>query len=71
MFYHLVTMSWESRKIYGGAPSPRGYHTAILHDSRLYILGGYDGKNVFEDIYLLELSSSAYLSQITNFDIDV
>lgn len=64
-------MSWESRKIYGGVPSPRGYHTAILHDSRIYILGGYDGKHVFEDIYLLELSSSAYLSQITNFDIDV
>lgn len=69
--YVLVTMSWESRRIYGGPPTPRGYHTAVLHDSRLYILGGYDGKTVFDDVYMLELSACAYLPQITNFEIDL
>lgn len=67
----IVTMSWESRRIYGGAPSPRGYHAAVLHDSRLYVLGGYDGKTVFDDVYMLELSACAYLPQITNFEIDL
>lgn len=66
-----MTMSWESRKIYGVAPNPRGYHTTVLYDSRLYVLGGYDGKNVFDDVHMLELSACAYLPQITNFEIDV
>lgn len=64
-------MTCETKKIYGTPPGPRGYHTAVLHDSRLYILGGYDGSHVFDDLYTLELSSCAYLPQITNFDIDV
>lgn len=64
-------MSWEARKIYGAPPNPRGYHTTILYDSRLYIIGGYDGKNVFDDVYMLELSACAYLPQITNFEIDI
>lgn len=68
---HLVTMSWEARKVYGVAPNPRGYHTTVLYDSRLYVLGGYDGKNVFDDVHMLELSACAYLPQITNFEIDV
>ncbi|KAI8089529.1 uncharacterized protein BX664DRAFT_333243 [Halteromyces radiatus] len=68
---NLVTMTCETKKIYGSPPGPRGYHTAVLHDCRLYILGGYDGTHVFDDLYTLELSSCAYLPQITNFDIDV
>ncbi|KAI8393341.1 uncharacterized protein BYT42DRAFT_487417 [Radiomyces spectabilis] len=70
LLLNLVTMSWESRKIYGGAPTPRGYHTTVLHDCRLYLLGGFDGRNVFEDVYVLELSACAYLPQITNFEVD-
>jgi hypothetical protein len=57
--------------VYGVAPNPRGYHTTVLYDSRLYVLGGYDGKNVFDDVHMLELSACAYLPQITNFEIDV
>ena len=53
IYIYIVTMSWEQRKIYGGAPSARGYHAAVLHDSRLYLLGGYDGKTVFDDVYIL------------------
>ncbi|KAI8336807.1 hypothetical protein BC941DRAFT_353729 [Chlamydoabsidia padenii] len=68
---NLVTMTCETKKMYGTPPGPRGYHTTVLHDSRLYVLGGYDGKHVFDDLYTLDLSSCAYLPQITNFDIDV
>lgn len=66
-----VTMNWETRKIYGTLPLPRGYHTVVLYDSRLILFGGYDGKNAFDDVYMLELSACAYLPQITNFIIDV
>lgn len=64
-------MAFEVRKVYDSAPNPRGYHTTVLYDSRLYVLGGYDGKNVFDDVHMLELSACAYLPQITNFEIDV
>ena len=62
-------MAWETRTVYGSAIVARGYHTAVLHDSRIYVLGGYDGKDVFDDVHILELSACAYLPQITNFDI--
>ena len=39
----LVTMQWDRRKVYGMPPSGRGYHCAVLYDSRLFIIGGFDG----------------------------
>ncbi|KAI8064757.1 hypothetical protein BC940DRAFT_305274 [Gongronella butleri] len=68
---NLVTMAWEARHIYGVAPPARGYHTSVLYDSRIYVLGGYNSKRVFDDLAILELSSYAYLPQITNFSIDL
>ncbi|KAL6630839.1 galactose oxidase [Neocallimastix californiae] len=66
---NLVTLRWEVRKVYGERPSSRGYHSAILSDSRIFLYGGYDGHRVFSDMYVLDLSSSAYLPQITKFKI--
>lgn len=63
-------MAWETRKVYGIPPSPRGYHSMVLHDGRLFLFGGFDGKRFYDEIYVLDLSSSAYLPQITNFSID-
>ncbi|OZJ04591.1 hypothetical protein BZG36_02765 [Bifiguratus adelaidae] len=71
LMLNLVTMNWEVRKVYGQAPSPRGYHSSILYDSRLFIFGGYDGRSVFDDVYILDLAASAYLPQITNFAVEV
>ncbi|KAG4095658.1 galactose oxidase [Neocallimastix lanati (nom. inval.)] len=66
---NLVTLRWEVRKVYGERPSSRGYHSAVLSDSRIFLYGGYDGHKVFSDMYVLDLSSSAYLPQITKFEI--
>lgn len=70
LLLNLVTMSWETRKVYGRVPTGRGYHTAVLYDSRLFVYGGFDGNCVFDQIWVLELSASAYLPQITSFDIN-
>jgi hypothetical protein len=43
LLLNLVTMLWDHRKVYGLPPSGRGYHGAVLHDSRLFITGGFDG----------------------------
>ncbi|CAG8504081.1 3471_t:CDS:2 [Paraglomus occultum] len=69
LLLNLVTMEWESRKVYGVPPSSRGYHTAVLHDSRLFIFGGYDGHHVFDDVYVVDLAACAYLPQITTFQL--
>ena len=64
-------MAWEIRKVYGQAPTARGYHTMVMYDSRLIVFGGYDGKHYFDDVYVLDLSGNAYLVQVNNFAIDL
>lgn len=65
----IVTWSWETRKVYGIPPAGRGYHASLLYDSRLFMFGGYDGGTVFDDVYILDLSTCAYLPQITDFQV--
>ncbi|KAK4520427.1 uncharacterized protein ATC70_008562 [Mucor velutinosus] len=67
---HDVNMSWETRAVYGQAPTPCGYHTTVLYDSRIFLFGGYNGSSFSNDVYILDLSSYAYLPQIVNFTID-
>ena len=43
LLLNLVTMQWDRRKTYGMPPSGRGYHGTVLHDSRLFVVGGFDG----------------------------
>ncbi|KAI9311843.1 hypothetical protein BX666DRAFT_2021184 [Dichotomocladium elegans] len=69
LMLNLVSMTWETRTIYGDPIAARGYHAAVFHDSRIFLLGGYDSKEVFDDVHILELSACAYLPQITNFEI--
>jgi len=58
-------MRWETRVCSGKPPPARGSHCAILHDSRILIFAGHNGQEVFDDLYFLDLASSAYLPQIS------
>ncbi|KAI9298051.1 galactose oxidase [Neoconidiobolus thromboides FSU 785] len=69
MILNLQKGTWETRKVYGTFPNPRGYHTTILHDARLFVFGGYDGVKFFGDMHVLDLSASAYLTQMDNIKI--
>jgi hypothetical protein len=62
-----VSLQYETRPANGKAPSPRGYHAAVLADSRLFVFGGFNGHTVFDDVYLLDLAAAAYLPQVTSF----
>jgi hypothetical protein len=64
------TLEWESKVISGKIPVGRGYHVSILHDNRLIMFAGYNGVNHFDDLWSLELASSAYLQQVNGFYID-
>ena len=68
---NLVNLQWESRNVCGKKPPGRGYHQAWLHDSRLFVHGGFDGKEIFDDLYYIDLSACAYLPQITSFSVEL
>lgn len=68
---NLVNLQWESRSVCGKKPPGRGYHQAWLHDSRLFVHGGFDGKEIFDDLYYIDLSACAYLPQITSFSVEL
>ena len=61
---NLETLEWEFKEVLGKAPVGRGYHTATLYDSRLYVWGGYDGRSVFGDLAVLELGPLGYLPSV-------
>lgn len=67
----LVALNFESRPPAGRPPSARGYHAALLTDSRLFVFGGFNAQDVFDDVHLLDLAGAAYLPQVTSFKIDV
>ncbi|KAL5520401.1 hypothetical protein ACEPAG_9625 [Sanghuangporus baumii] len=71
LLFNLVSLQYEPRHTRGIPPSPRGYHAAALADGRLWAFGGYDGRTAHDDVYMLDLASSAYLSQVTGFQINV
>lgn len=64
-------MQWETRSLYGQAPTARGYQSTVLYDSRIYLFGGFNGSSFSNQTYILDLSSYAYLPQIVNFTIDL
>ncbi|CDS00393.1 hypothetical protein [Sporisorium scitamineum] len=68
---NLVNLQWESRKVCGQKPLGRGYHQAWLRDSRLFVHGGFDGKDIFDDLHFLDLAACAYLPQITSFSVEL
>lgn len=62
-----VTLQWELKLPRGLFPSGRGYHVALLHDSRIFLSGGYNGETVFDGFWILDLSASAYLPQVVSY----
>jgi hypothetical protein len=64
-------MQYETRPVHGRKPLPRGYHGAFLAESRVYILGGFNGSDVFDDLHCLELAAASYLPQVTGFGVDL
>ena len=60
-------MQYTERATAGKSPSSRGHHSAVLIDSRLYIIGGFDGSSTLDDVWILDLAASAYLAGVTEF----
>jgi len=59
-----VSLAFETKPVAGQHLSPRGYHVSILADSRIFVFGGFNGQDVYEDVYILDLAGSGYLAQV-------
>lgn len=51
-------MRWEQLKTHGPKPGPRGYHTANLVGNIMIVIGGSDGRDCFDDIWVLNMGAS-------------
>eukprot|EP01119_Soliformovum_irregulare_P012923 TRINITY_DN338_c1_g1_i2.p2 TRINITY_DN338_c1_g1~~TRINITY_DN338_c1_g1_i2.p2 ORF type:complete len:140 (-),score=15.27 TRINITY_DN338_c1_g1_i2:45-464(-) len=51
--------SWIKRPCTGIAPTPRGYHSAVYCDSRIFVIGGYDGSQCYSETFILDLGTYA------------
>jgi len=57
----IDTLEIQSRGVTGAAPSARAYHSALLHDLRIFLIGGYDGKKCYGDTHCLDLGVYSYI----------
>lgn len=54
MFFHiLVTAQWKRLPISNEPPPPRAYHSMTCIGARHLLVGGFDGKSTFGDIWWL------------------
>jgi hypothetical protein len=67
----VVSLQYEQRPVLGKGPSGRGYHATILADSRIFLFGGSNGSNTYDDVYILDLAAGAYLPQVTSFNVEL
>jgi hypothetical protein len=58
-FYNINNAVSISPSGSGVGPSRRGYHTACLIDGKVVMLGGFDGKRHFEEVWCLEVAAIA------------
>jgi len=62
-FFSLADGEFKNVEVLGCGPCPRGFHSAVFYDSRIFFFGGCaGGQTYFNDIYILHLCSFASLS---------
>ncbi|KAF9440652.1 hypothetical protein P691DRAFT_793100 [Macrolepiota fuliginosa MF-IS2] len=49
---NLVSLQYEARTVYRKIPTPRGYLAAVVADSRLFLIGGFNGSQSFDDVHV-------------------
>ena len=63
-----VSLAFETKAVAGQPLSARGYHVSLLADSRIFVFGGFNGQDVYEDVHILDLAGSGYLAQVRTRD---
>ena len=58
-------LQWSTIQASGATPSPRFNHIAEVIDDKLYVIGGTDGKRLFNDVHILDLTNNVWSSPQT------
>jgi N-acetylneuraminic acid mutarotase len=58
-------LKWVNRSA-TNPPSPRFAHTADVADGKMYVFGGYDGKNILNDVFVYHYESNSWLKLKTS-----
>ncbi|TDH73744.1 hypothetical protein CCR75_003836 [Bremia lactucae] len=53
----LVTNTWSEVCTTGSIPSSRTFHRAVVVESTMYLLGGYDGTDRLQDLYSIDIGA--------------
>jgi hypothetical protein len=65
LLFNIATLQWESKLIKTPKSfTARGYHTAVYHDYRIFLVGGLSGDTVSSDMWVLDLASYAYIPML-------
>lgn len=67
-YFTPVSLAYETKAVAGQPLSARGYHVSLLADSRIFVFGGFNGQDVYEDVHILDLAGSGYLAQVSRLD---
>eukprot|EP01100_Stratorugosa_tubuloviscum_P005924 TRINITY_DN2593_c0_g1_i1.p1 TRINITY_DN2593_c0_g1~~TRINITY_DN2593_c0_g1_i1.p1 ORF type:complete len:312 (-),score=149.84 TRINITY_DN2593_c0_g1_i1:147-1082(-) len=61
----IDTDTWQIVNInfLGDPPVARGYHTSILSDLRVFVIGGSSANEYFNDVHTLELATLSFLAK--------
>lgn len=62
--YDFTSRYWSKVSTTAISPSARTFHKTVVHDGRMYILGGFDGRRL-NDMYHITLRSKGELAKIT------
>lgn len=57
IIFDLKTSTWTQPELSGLAPQGRARHAAVIHDEKLFILGGMQANDVLDDICYLDLKT--------------
>jgi len=60
IIFDLKTAHWQQPEVHGPIPRGRARHSAIIHDEKLFIVGGlsgHDNSTILEDIFYLDLKT--------------
>lgn len=55
MIFDKVNKSWYTPIVTGDIPTARSGHSACIIDKKLFIFGGWDAPNCYNDMYMLDL----------------
>ena len=57
IIFDIPTATWAQPEVWGALPRGRARHASVIHDEKLFVIGGLSGKETLNDISYLDLKT--------------